>query len=285
MRNVLPTPTFIKSAASPAHFPPDVGREVAFVGRSNSGKSTALNLLAGVRKLARVSKTPGRTQLVNFFATGEERRLVDLPGYGFAKVSKSIRAQWGPLIESYLTDRAPLLGVVLLVESRVVTDQDRQTIAWLRSIGRNPLVVATKADKLKPAAAPAPKPEPKPKKPEFASTAEEARAFVNQPLTDEEYERALKALDAIEAFNREFLARRDGKGEILFGGGHEYHDMQVTVTYEHRLDEWKGGNPAIGGANLTRVRGKLPGKETVSIALLGDSISTGCNASGWARST
>ena len=81
---------------------------------------------------------------------------------------------------------------------------------------------------------------------------------------------------------RHALTRRDGKGEILFGGGHEYHDMQVTVTYEHRLDEWKGGNPAIGGANLTRVRGKLPGKEIVSIALLGDSISTGCNASGWA---
>ena len=81
---------------------------------------------------------------------------------------------------------------------------------------------------------------------------------------------------------RHALTRCDGKGEILFGGGHEYHDMQVTVTYEHRLDEWKGGNPAIGGANLTRVRGKLPGKETVSIALLGDSISTGCNASGWA---
>jgi GTP-binding protein len=74
---------------------------------------------------------------------------VDLPGYGFAKVSRSIRAQWAPLLEAYLTDRAPLLGVVLLVESRVVTDLDRQTLAWLRSIGHNPLIVATKADKLK----------------------------------------------------------------------------------------------------------------------------------------
>jgi GTP-binding protein len=76
--------------------------------------------------------------------------LVDLPGYGFAKVSRSIRAEWAPLLEAYLTDRSPLLGVVLLVESRVVTDQDRQTLAWLRSVGHNPLVVATKADKLKP---------------------------------------------------------------------------------------------------------------------------------------
>ena len=76
--------------------------------------------------------------------------LVDLPGYGFAKVSKSIRAEWGPLIEGYLSDRAALLGVVQLVECRVVTDQDRQTLSWFRSIGRNPLVVATKADKLKP---------------------------------------------------------------------------------------------------------------------------------------
>jgi len=76
--------------------------------------------------------------------------LVDLPGYGFAKVSKSVRTQWGPLIEDYLVDRASLLGIVMLVDSRVVTDQDRQTIAWLRSIHRNPLVVATKVDKLKP---------------------------------------------------------------------------------------------------------------------------------------
>lgn len=76
--------------------------------------------------------------------------LVDLPGYGFANVSRVTRAQWAPLLDAYLADRAPLLGVVLLVESRVVTDQDRQTLAWLRSIGHNPLVVATKADKLKP---------------------------------------------------------------------------------------------------------------------------------------
>lgn len=81
---------------------------------------------------------------------------------------------------------------------------------------------------------------------------------------------------------RHALTRRDGKGEILFGGGHEYHDMQVTVTYGHAAEAWKGGNPAIGGAYLVHVRGKLDRREPVTIALLGDSISTGCNASGWA---
>lgn len=147
---------FIKSCVSPEQFPPGDLPEIAFVGRSNVGKSSLINSLLNRRDLAKVSRTPGKTRAVNLFLVStsdpdlSQFYLVDLPGYGFAKVSKSIRAQWAPLIESYLTDRAPLLGVVLLVESRVVTDQDRQTIAWLRSIGRNPLVVATKADKLKP---------------------------------------------------------------------------------------------------------------------------------------
>jgi GTP-binding protein len=147
---------FIKSCVSPEQFPPGDLPEIAFVGRSNVGKSSLINSLLNRRDLAKVSRTPGKTRAVNLFLVStsdpdlSQFYLVDLPGYGFAKVSKSIRAQWAPLIESYLTDRAPLLGIVLLVESRVVTDQDRQTIAWLRSIGRNPLVVATKADKLKP---------------------------------------------------------------------------------------------------------------------------------------
>lgn len=147
---------FIKSCVSPEQFPPGDLPEIAFVGRSNVGKSSLINSLLNRRDLAKVSRTPGKTRAVNLFLVStsdpdlSQFYLVDLPGYGFAKVSKSIRAQWAPLIASYLTDRAPLLGVVLLVESRVVTDQDRQTIAWLRSIGRNPLVVATKADKLKP---------------------------------------------------------------------------------------------------------------------------------------
>ncbi len=147
---------FIKSCVAPEQFPSGNLPEIAFVGRSNVGKSSLINSLLHRRDLAKVSRTPGKTRAVNWFLIStsdpdlSQFYLVDLPGYGFAKVSKSIRAQWAPLIESYLTGRASLLGVVLLVESRVVTDQDRQTIAWLRSIGRNPLVVATKADKLKP---------------------------------------------------------------------------------------------------------------------------------------
>lgn len=147
---------FIKSCVAPEQFPSGNLPEIAFVGRSNVGKSSLINSLLNRRDLAKVSRTPGKTRAVNWFLIStsdpelSQFYLVDLPGYGFAKISKSIRAQWAPLIESYLTGRASLLGVVLLVESRVVTDQDRQTIAWLRSIRRNPIVVATKADKLKP---------------------------------------------------------------------------------------------------------------------------------------
>ena len=146
---------FIKSCVAPEQFPSGDLPEIAFVGRSNVGKSSLINSLLNRRDLAKVSRTPGKTRAVNLFLVSTSDSaltqfyLVDLPGYGFAKVSKSQRAQWAPLIESYLSDRLALLGVVLLVESRVVTDQDRQTLAWLRSLGHNPLVVATKADKLK----------------------------------------------------------------------------------------------------------------------------------------
>ncbi|MGE0643915.1 MAG: ribosome biogenesis GTP-binding protein YihA/YsxC [Nitrospira sp.] len=147
---------FIKSCVSPEQFPSNGLIEIAFVGRSNVGKSSLINSLLNRRDLAKVSRTPGKTRAVNVFliSTSDpdlaQFHLVDLPGYGFAKVSKSLRIQWGPLMEDYLTDRVPLRGVVMLVDCRVVTEQDRQTIAWLRSIGRNPLVVATKVDKLKP---------------------------------------------------------------------------------------------------------------------------------------
>jgi GTP-binding protein len=146
---------FIKSCVSPDQFPSGHLHEIAFVGRSNVGKSSLINSLLNRRDLAKVSRTPGKTRAVNVFLIStsdpdlSQFYLVDLPGYGFAKVSKSQRAQWGPLIEAYLEHRPSLLAVVLLVESRVVTDQDRQTIIWLRSIRQNPLVVATKVDKLK----------------------------------------------------------------------------------------------------------------------------------------
>lgn len=147
---------FIKSCVAPEQFPAGDLPEIAFVGRSNVGKSSLINSLLNRRDLAKVSRTPGKTRAVNLFlVTTTDAGLahcyfVDLPGYGFAKVSKSERAHWAPLIESYLRDRSALLAVVLLVESRVVTEQDRETLAWLHSIGHQPLIVATKADKLKP---------------------------------------------------------------------------------------------------------------------------------------
>ena len=149
------TAEFIKSCVAPEQFPSGDIREIAFVGRSNVGKSSLINSLLNRRDLAKVSRTPGKTQAVNVFliSTSDPAisrfHLIDLPGYGFANVPKTVRIQWGPLLESYLRGRAALLRVVLLVDSRVVTDQDRQTMAWLRSIGHDPLVVVTKIDKLK----------------------------------------------------------------------------------------------------------------------------------------
>jgi GTP-binding protein len=146
--------TFIKSAARAADFPADTGRELAFVGRSNSGKSTALNLLAGVRKLARVSKTPGRTQLVNFFAFGEDRRLVDLPGYGFARVTAGVQERWERTLSTYLLERQSLVGLVLTVDiRRGLGPLDRQLLEWLRPRALPLIVLLTKADKLNRAAA------------------------------------------------------------------------------------------------------------------------------------
>ena len=145
----MSTPIFIKSAADPKDFPSDDGSEVAFVGRSNSGKSTALNLLAGVRKLARVSKTPGRTQLVNFFAIGEQRRLVDLPGYGFARVPPGTKERWRVLIEAYLTMRRSLVGVIVTIDiRRGITDLDDALLHWLEPLGLRVGLLLTKADKL-----------------------------------------------------------------------------------------------------------------------------------------
>jgi GTP-binding protein len=143
------TPVFLKSAARAADFPRDSGREVAFVGRSNSGKSTALNRIAGVRKLARVSKTPGRTRLVNFFAVAPERRLVDLPGYGFARVSPEVSARWRGLLEGYLADRQSLVGIVLTADIRHgLTALDDQLLGWLAPLELPIALLLTKADKV-----------------------------------------------------------------------------------------------------------------------------------------
>ena len=142
------TTVFVTSAAKKAGFPPPVLPEVAFVGRSNVGKSSLLNRLAGTR-LAQVSRTPGRTRMVNFFQVGGSHRLVDLPGYGFARVPHSVRARWEDLVLAYLNGRASLVLNLLLVDPRRdPMDSDRQALRLLLASGRPAAVVAAKADKL-----------------------------------------------------------------------------------------------------------------------------------------
>jgi GTP-binding protein len=146
---------FIRSCAGPEQFLKGDLSEIAFIGRSNVGKSSLINSLLQRKGLAKVSRTPGKTRLVNLFRITSDDPglaqfvLVDLPGYGYAKVSKALRSQWAPLIEQYLDGNEQLRAVVVLVESRVLSEQDQQTIAWLSSVGRSPIVVATKVDKLK----------------------------------------------------------------------------------------------------------------------------------------
>ncbi len=140
---------FLYSVNALAQLPPDTGREVAFAGRSNAGKSSALNLLTGQRRLARVSKTPGRTQLLNFFLVEPDRYLVDLPGYGYAQVPDSIRRHWGELLERYLRERAALRGLLLLMDIRhPLTEMDRQLLDGCAFRELPAHILLTKADKL-----------------------------------------------------------------------------------------------------------------------------------------
>ncbi len=137
------------SVARLAQLPPDTGREVAFAGRSNAGKSSALNAATGRRGLARVGKTPGRTQLINLFELGDDRRLVDLPGYGYAKVPEQTRRNWERLLASYLEQRQSLVGVVLILDSRRgLTELDWKLVELLQPTGVALHGVLTKADKL-----------------------------------------------------------------------------------------------------------------------------------------
>lgn len=142
---------FLISAAETRGCPPDSGREVAFVGRSNAGKSSAINRLCARRALARTSSIPGRTRLLNFFALDNDAglRLVDLPGYGYAKAPKTEQAKWAELIERYLSTRASLAGLVLLADSRLdLKPADEQLIGWARASELPTLVLLTKADKI-----------------------------------------------------------------------------------------------------------------------------------------
>lgn len=145
-----PEARFIKSANALRQFVPDDGAEVAVAGRSNAGKSSAINVIVNRRQFARTSKTPGRTQLVNFFSLREGQRLVDLPGYGFAQVSSAMRRHWGELLSDYFRERKSLRGLLLIVDSRrELQDFDRQMIEFAESVNLPIHILLTKADKLK----------------------------------------------------------------------------------------------------------------------------------------
>lgn len=145
---------FLQAAAQTDQAPPDEGREVAFAGRSNSGKSSAINTLCHQRNLARTSKTPGRTQQLIFFSLDAERRLVDLPGYGYAKVAESVKLQWQGLMANYLRHRRSLAGLVVVMDVRhPLTTYDQQMLTWSREAQLPLLLLLTKSDKLKRGAA------------------------------------------------------------------------------------------------------------------------------------
>jgi GTP-binding protein len=147
--STYPNVKFLTSAAEAHQLAPDLGREIAFAGRSNSGKSTAINAVTQRTGLARVSRTPGRTQLINFFEVAPERRLVDLPGYGFAKVPERVRVHWLQLMEHYFNVRESLVGLILIVDSRRgLGTQDAGMLEWVLAKDRSAHVLLTKADKL-----------------------------------------------------------------------------------------------------------------------------------------
>lgn len=140
---------FVKSATRPEHYPLAEVPEIAFAGRSNVGKSSLINVLVNRKGLVRTSSTPGRTQLINFFSVNNELMLVDLPGYGFARVPPEVRKQWGPMVETYLSTRRCLGCVILILDiRRVPSDEDVVMLQWLRAYAIPAVIVVTKCDKL-----------------------------------------------------------------------------------------------------------------------------------------
>lgn len=141
--------TYVASAHDVEQLPPDVGVEVAFVGRSNAGKSSAINTLANHKRLAFVSKTPGRTQLINFFALSQGRTLVDLPGYGYAKVPPAVKAHWTAFLATYISTRVALKGLVVIMDARhPMRPLDIELLDWYRPTNKPAHILLTKADKL-----------------------------------------------------------------------------------------------------------------------------------------
>ena len=141
---------FTKSASNISESPEDIGAEVAFVGRSNSGKSSAINVITNQKNLARISKTPGRTQLINFFEIEEMQRLVDLPGYGYAKTSKKQQKEWGFMISEYVKYRQTLRGIILIIDiRRGIMELDHAFLDFYLPLNKPLHILLTKSDKLK----------------------------------------------------------------------------------------------------------------------------------------
>jgi len=147
---IIKSAEFVTSAVRQSHYPPASLPEIAFAGRSNVGKSSLINTLVNRKKLVKTSSTPGRTQLINFFMINQSFMFVDLPGFGYARVPKKIQKEWGPMIETYLSTRSTLKGVVLIMDlRRIPGQQESDLINWLSHYGIPSLLVMTKTDKLK----------------------------------------------------------------------------------------------------------------------------------------
>lgn len=150
MSSIYRTARFLTSSTTHKTLPEELGFEVAFAGRSNSGKSSSLNCLCDQKGLARVSKTPGRTQLINFFELPNGNRLVDLPGYGYAKVPEKLKLEWQKFIESYMTERNTLKGLVIIMDIRhPMRDYDHIMLSWAESRQLPTHIILNKSDKLK----------------------------------------------------------------------------------------------------------------------------------------
>lgn len=150
MRSSYHNASFLTSVAKPDQLPEDTGAEVAFAGRSNSGKSSVINVICQQKSLARTSKTPGRTQTINFFVLSPHRRLVDLPGYGYATAPEKVRRSWQKMIEYYINRRQSLQGLILVMDIRhPLSDYDWQMLNWSNHQRLPVHILLTKADKLK----------------------------------------------------------------------------------------------------------------------------------------
>jgi len=146
---IIKSAEFVTSAVKPSQYPPAVLPEIAFAGRSNVGKSSLINTLVNRKRLVKTSSTPGRTQLINFFNINEKFSFVDIPGYGYAKVPAAVKKKWGPMIETYITTRKTLKGVVLIMDlRRIPGPEEMNMLDWLNHHGIPSVPVLTKSDKL-----------------------------------------------------------------------------------------------------------------------------------------